>query len=165
MAILLRFLVSWVILNLYTQISRKRAPLPPFFSLDLGFSQHSESDMWISEKRIYYEKQVFFAKKRFYSLTKSRRRPFSIIFDEKTSTAPLLFYCRFVFLIKFYVTYIFYRKSYIVWNLPPWNDARVSNVLKVVCLHPAKELEVNIQLSTFNIRVQTAYSSLCFEML
>ena len=130
MAILLRFLVSWVILNLYTQISRKRAPLPPFFSLDLGFSQHSESDMWISEKRIYYEKQVFFAKKRFYSLTKSRRRPFSIIFYEKTSTAPPLFYCRFVFLIKFYVTYIFYRKSYIVWNLPPWNDASVSNVLK-----------------------------------
>ena len=68
--------------------------------------------------------------KTFFCLTKSRRSPIWNIFRGKTSIVPPFFYCKFACLNEFYITFIIYRKSCIVWNLPPWNHASVSYVLK-----------------------------------
>ena len=74
--------------------------------------------------------QADFSKNIFLFLNKVMVRSDLRNFSRLNEYGTLVFYYRFVCLIKFYITYIFCRKIYRFWNLPPWNDATVSNVLK-----------------------------------
>ena len=84
----------------------------------------------------------------FFFLTKLVKTPISRISGGITSIAPPIFSYGLVFIILIQITYIFLRKTYVLWNLPcemhDWTtDSTWIHIEQISCCKAHKPLNAN----------------------